>query len=259
MPTVGISQTLVSGSYSYAVSGTAAQKNNMPAFEITWGDAARFCNWLDNGQPTSGTEAAGTTETGAYTLSGDTTSLMETRNAGAAYFIPSENEWYKAAYFDPTLNGGSGGYWQYPTKSNNPPINILSSTATNNANFYDYFGTGTELLNGQPYTDTTDRLTPVGSFSESPGPWGTYDMSGDVWQWNEANMPGGYRGVRGGSWSEYSGFMASPSRSGSPPTLENYGYGFRVASTAVVPEPGSLALLLAGAAALGIWRLRRKT
>ena len=30
-----------------------------------------------------------------------------TRNAGATYFIPSENEWYKAAYYDPTLNGGA--------------------------------------------------------------------------------------------------------------------------------------------------------
>ena len=54
------------------------------------------------------------------------------------YFIPSENEWYKAAYYDPTLNGGTGGYWTYPTKTNTAPVNILSSIGTNNANFYDY-------------------------------------------------------------------------------------------------------------------------
>ena len=45
----------------------------MPVFDVTWGDAARFCNWLQNGQPTSGTEGTGTTETGAYTFNGATT------------------------------------------------------------------------------------------------------------------------------------------------------------------------------------------
>jgi hypothetical protein len=36
---------------------------------------------------------AGSTETGAYTLDGDTSNLMtETRNPGATYTIPTENE-----------------------------------------------------------------------------------------------------------------------------------------------------------------------
>ena len=49
-----------------------------------------------------------------------------TRNAGATYFIPSENEWYKAAYY----KGGStnAGYWTYPTQSNTAPSNMLSAT-----------------------------------------------------------------------------------------------------------------------------------
>jgi len=110
----GIVQNGSAGSYTYSV---AAGRGNYPVTDVSFWDACRFANWLDNGQPTSGTESNGTTETGAYSMNGDMLTLMETRNAGATYFIPSENEWYKAAYYDPTLNDGAGGYWTYPTKA----------------------------------------------------------------------------------------------------------------------------------------------
>ncbi len=140
-----ILQNGTSGSYTYSVSpdrgvpGDAGYANyaNFPVNYVSWGDAARFCNWLQNGQPT-GPEGPGTTETGAYTLNGATSSsdlMTVTRNAGATYFIPSENEWYKAAYYKG--GGTNAGYWLYPTRSNTAPSNLLSSTGTNNANFYD--------------------------------------------------------------------------------------------------------------------------
>ena len=133
--TFGIAQSGSSGSYSYSVTGSYSQGVNCPIFSVTWGDAARFCNWLQNGQPT-GAEGNSTTETGAYTLNGGTSTtapMAVTRNANATYFIPSENEWHKAAYFDPTLKAGAGGYWTYPTKSNTAPGNTLPD-AGNNAN-----------------------------------------------------------------------------------------------------------------------------
>ena len=99
--TQGIMQSGSPGSYSYSVTGSNPQAANCPAFDVTWFDAARFCNWLQNGQLT-GVRGTGTTETGAYTLNGDTTSGTESRNANAKYFIPSENEWYKAAYYNPS-------------------------------------------------------------------------------------------------------------------------------------------------------------
>jgi formylglycine-generating enzyme required for sulfatase activity len=102
MPTVAITQSGTAGNYSYSVTGNYGQGVNCPIFDVTWGDAARFCNWLQNNQPT-GAEGPGTTETGAYTLNGATTNaalMAITRNAGAVDFIPSENEWYKAAYYN---------------------------------------------------------------------------------------------------------------------------------------------------------------
>ena len=79
LPTIGISQSGTSGNYSYSVAGSDTEAANCPAFEVTWGDSARFCNWLQNGQPSYpvGTpgEVAGSTETGAYTLNGDVSGL----------------------------------------------------------------------------------------------------------------------------------------------------------------------------------------
>jgi formylglycine-generating enzyme required for sulfatase activity len=247
-PTIGITQSGSSGSYNYSATGSYSQAANCPIFAVTWGDAARFCNWLQNGQPTSGVEDASTTENGAYTLNGATSrsALMAiTRNSGATYFIPSENEWYKAAYYDPTLNSGTGGYWTYPTKSNTLPSNILSSTGTNNANFWN-----------SGYTDPANFLTPVGAFAASPGPYGTFDMGGDIWQWNEANISGSSRGLRGDNWGGNSNYLASSGRSyGYNPAGGEDGLGFRVAS---VPEPGSIALLLTGAIGLLAYAWRRQ-
>ena len=82
-------------------------------------------------------------------------------------------------------------------------------------------------------------------------------MGGDVFQWNEADISGSFRGLRGGTWDDTSLYLASSYRSHSNPTTEYYFIGFRVASSVAVPEPGSLALLLVCAVAFGIWRQRR--
>jgi sulfatase modifying factor 1 len=255
---IGITQSGTSGNYSYSVTYNAAAwskyatdypglypsasaaANACPAFSVRWSDAARFCNWLQNGQPTfpTGTpgEVPGSTETGAYALIGDTPS----RNAGATWFLPSEDEWYKAAYHNPM----AGTYWTYPTRSNTAPINILSSTGVNNANFYDHFGTG-----NLGCTDPPNYLTPVGAFLSSPGPYGTYDMGGDVWQFTEAVFDLGCHGIRGGAYGNFSYHLASTYReNGVYPWEQMPTVGFRVASS--VPEPSSLAMLLAGAVSL---------
>jgi formylglycine-generating enzyme len=258
----GISQIGSPGSYTYSVTGSNPQAANMPVFCETWGDAARFCNWLDNGQPTA-PEGNGTTETGAYQLGGGMSnnaliaiaSPPHSGSGAPAYFLPTENEWYKAAYFDPLLNRGLGGYYTYATQSNTAPDNSLS-LATSESNDSNYF------INN--YTDPTNYLTPVGAFSKSPGYYGTYDQSGDIFQWNEAVISGSYRGDRGGSWvfyGKYSSTESSSTRGNDYPADNSFNIGFRVASSAAVPEPGGIALLLTGAAGLlGVaWRRKRAT
>ncbi len=225
----GIVQSGSSGSYTYSV---APNRDDYPVNWVSWADAARFCNWLTNGQP-SGPQGPGTTERGSYLLNGlmvDTPLMGVARSTDARYVIPNEDEWYKAAYY----KGGStnAGYWTYPTRSDLPPSNVLSSTGTNNANFYD---------NG--FTDPVNKLTPAGAFAGSPGPYGTFDQGGNLWQWTEANLWGTTRVLRAGSCGTDVTYLRPSVRATMSPSGENGSSGFRVA---LVPEPATLSLLALG-------------
>ena len=126
-----IQRTGSSPNYSYSV---AADWANRPVNYVSFWDAARFANWLHNGQPT-GPQGPGTTEDGAYHDVGNQT--LFGRNAGAKFFIPTENEWYKAAYHDKTA-GLAASYFDYPTGTNAAPGNDITETTNpgNNANYY---------------------------------------------------------------------------------------------------------------------------
>lgn len=240
-PTIGITRSGNSGNYSYSVAGSYSQAANCPIFDIGWGDAARFCNWLQNGQPI-GSEGSGTTETGAYTLNGATTTnalMAVTRNAQAIYFIPSADEWYKAAYYKG--GGTNSGYWAYPSRNDAVPSNVLDPSGTNNANF--------------DYTDSVNRLTPVGAFASSPGPYGTYDQGGNIFQWNETMVVSQDRGTGGGVWYNGASLFASYCLGGSYPVNESYDLGFRVAR---IPEPSIMILLGLGAIGLLGYICRRR-
>ena len=214
----GIIQDGSSGNYTYTV---MAGRENYPVNYVSWGDAARFVNWLSHGQPT-GPQGDGTTETGSYTLNGatsDTDLLAVTRSANATYVLPTEDEWYKAAYYK--SGGKSAGYWLYPTRSDSVPSNALSTTGTNNANYM-----------SSDYTDPTNFLTDVGYFAHSPSPYGTFDMAGNVWQWTETGFSGAdywTRCVRGGSFYGINIYMQASARYANPPTDETSDKGFRVA------------------------------
>ena len=234
-----------SGSYSYSVAGDRA---NRPVDFVSWGDAARFANWLHNGQP-SGVQDNSTTEDGAYSLNGatsDSALMAITRESDARYFIPTEKEWYKAAYHK--NDGVTGNYFDYPTASDLVPSNdLLTPDGGNNANFND----GGYTI-GSPYYSTA-----VGEFENSASPYGTFDQGGNSEEWNETEISAGSsRGLRGGHWYGGSSYNLRASvRYNVYPTYENCYIGFRVAS---VPEPGSITLLLCGAVAAWIWWRRRK-
>ncbi len=96
----------------------------------------------------------------------------------------------------------------------------------------------------------------MGTFVLSPGPYGTFDQGGDLYQWNEANISNTYRGVRGGSFGVKAEALVSSFGDYDNPTDQNDNIGFRVASSVAVPEPGSLTLALS-CVVLWIWRRRR--
>ena len=217
----GIQRSGSSGNYTYSLLGDGQR----PVTYVSWLDAARFCNWLHNGQPTSGEEDTTTTESGAYALNGDMTGGLETKSTSATWWIPSENEWYKAAYYDPSLNSGQGGYWAYATKSNTAPGNSWANrTLANEANYYH-----------SGYTlPGPSQLTDVGAFTNSASAYGTYDQAGNVFNWNDAVISGSNRGARGGPWNFSSSYLRSSSRTYQNPTSQFNSLGFRVATSVLL-------------------------
>ena len=206
MASYGITQSGNSGSFTYNVTTALA---NRPVVYISWFDAARFANWMMNGQ------ADGSTETGAYTLNGANSGII-LANAEAQVHIPSANEWYKAAYY----NSLSQTYYLYPNGQN--------TLTTEDANY------------------ASNTTTDVGMFINYPSPYDTFDQGGNVFEWNDAESSGG-RGIRGGAWINQAndkGGLSSLNNFYCDPVARGIDIGFRVAS---VPEPTSLLLtMLAG-------------
>ena len=184
------------GNYTYSVAGNWADR---PVNYVSWGDAARFANWLHNGQPT-GVQDLTTTEDGSYFLNGASSRagvLAVNREPDATWVIPSENEWYKAAYH--YNDGVTGNYWDYPTASNTAPTSeppAGTDMTYGSANYYD----GGYAI-GSPYWRTE-----VGAYDAKPSdsPYGTFDQGGNVCEWNEwfvfTPTGGSHRGFRGGSF-----------------------------------------------------------
>ena len=159
---INYDSTAAAGSMYSVTAGTG----DFPVVNVTWYDAIRFTNWLDNGQ------GNGDTETGAYTILGGTPTPTDgdaiTRNPDATIFLPNENEWYKTAFYNPATSS----YYIYPTSSDTPPIGSAPTSLPNHANFYPdgpYYPT--------PLAPTAERRAPTArsTWAVTPGngmkPW----------------------------------------------------------------------------------------
>jgi formylglycine-generating enzyme required for sulfatase activity len=232
----GITRSGSSGSYTYSA---IAGRENKPVNFVAFWDATRFANWLHNGQPT-GLQDSTTTEDGAYTITQtgiDNNTI--TRNAGAAVFVTSEDEWYKAAYF-----AAATSYFDYPATSSTPTACTVPGATANTANCSSAVG----------------DLTNVGSYTNAASPSGTFDQGGNVREWNEAVVTSISRGLRGGNFGNGSLYLAAALRGDGDPDIEFSIVGFRVASPVPpppVPSLGPIGLLLVAAGLLGFAAYRR--
>ena len=323
----GISRSGESGAYTYSVIDNGGPSGNRPITLVTWFSAARFANWIQNGQ------GSGSTETGAYTMStgsitaasrtggvntytlsapstlsvgdqvavtglsgtaamtfnvsgvvtsvsdsqftmantntnavatgtGRMTGASATAAMNAQFYIPTQNEWYKAAYYSPVKGGpDSPGYYAHATQSDSAPGNVVGGGA-NQANYYNGVYSVTQLSSS---SSTQNYLTDVGAFTNSASFYGTFDQSGNVYEWNESisgtssGSPGSRRGAQGGDWDNYLSSLSSSSLSPQSPSAFGRSLGFRLASPVAVPEPSTSAMALAGLACGGYLARRRRT
>ncbi len=251
--TAGIARTGSSGGYSYSVIGSP----NKPVAWVSWGDAARFANWLHNNQP-MGLQDASTTEDGTYTLNGaisDAALSSVSRNSGAVWFIPSEDEWYKAAYHK--NDGVTGNYWDYPTSTDSVPYSVQppGSDAPTQSNAGNFYQNGFAATGSDAFDTSQNYTTDAGAYTLSVSPYGTYDQGGNVWEWNEALISGSFRGSRGGSFADLSVGLQSSTRYFIDPSIKYGIFGFRVAT---VPEPSTAVLAIVGCALMWVLRKRLK-
>ncbi|MAT47875.1 MAG: hypothetical protein CMO35_10675 [Verrucomicrobiaceae bacterium] len=160
----GITRAGSFGDYRYSPKAGWEEK---PVSYVTWETCLRYCNWLSNGR------GEGSTEKGAYQIEGGSISLPDhaalSRGKTTKWTLASENEWYKAAYYDPDKDG-SGGYWPYACKGGSAPACNLSS----------------------------NTIQEVGSYAAASA-YGTFDQNGNMWEYNE-HRAGNKVGLRGGSY-----------------------------------------------------------
>ena len=213
-----ISRSGSDGSYTYtAVSGA----ENEPVRYVSFYDGLRLCNWMANGQ------GSASTETGSYDMAEGN---WVTRSTTASWVLPNQDEWYKAAYYDPV----NDVYYDYPNGSDSVPIEPSDETTPREMNFGD-----------TPYWQGDQYYTSVGE-TTGQSPYGVSDMGGNVQEWTESFSPGGgdYRVTRGGMFVSTASALSFSGTAAYSPNVEGAWEGLRLAY--IIPEPTTIMLLLSG-------------
>lgn len=236
--------------------GQGPWTGSLPASNLNWYQGAAFVNWLNT---STGHQAAyDLTWTGsAWTMnlwsSGQAWHVGGEnlyRHKDAYYFLPSETEWYKAAYHK--NDGVTANYWDYATGSNAAPTAVANGTAAGTA----VFGYASGVPGAPAAVDNAGGLSS----------YGTMGQNGNVWDWTESaydgtnNSTSESRIIRGGVWYDPASVFVSSFRGDSSTRLDidpanpNSGdnAGFRIASISSVPEPASavMGLFMLGTAML---------
>lgn len=229
----GIIQSGTAGNFTYSVKSGF---ENRPVVGTTWFNAARFVNWYVNG----GT-AASSTETGSYTLNNATSGAIASRNAGAKIWLPSADEWTKAAFYDATTTS----YKLYPTNSSATP------TATQNTNLAVQPNVATPNTADFAQSAVNGTTMPIGSYVNTTSTYGAFDMLGNTKELTDTPYSTNRVYSMGASWATpaaslnvFASDYATPYDNAVVSDIITQQVGFRVAA---VPEPSNVI-----AAAMGL-------
>ncbi len=226
--------------------GFVGARPMMPATGIDWFEAARFVNWLNEEK---GFSPAYKFDHGVFTTWSPSDpgydSANPYRNANANFVLPTVDEWFKAAYYDPNTNQ----YYKYPTGSNSAPTPTSGGTDPGTAVYNQSFKQGPADVNN------------AGGLS----PYGVMGLGGNVFEWNETDFDlindlssPQARLLRGDTWYALKATdqMNSSAFTSQDPAVGYVTTGFRVVSlqmaqNSAVPEPSSYLIWLLGC--LGLW------
>ncbi len=202
---------------------------NAPAVYVSLYEAMKYCNYLTTGNINSGYYS--TSDGGAtYQANASAHDVYAAAN-GITYFVPTEDEWYKAAYYT------GSGYSLYADGTSLAPVDVTTANQTG----WNYDGVN---------TGTIGAWVTGGSAGEQNG---TYDMMGNVWEWMEDSAGV----VRGGSYIGSELYLRSANRNGNNPSSEGYNVGFRPVE--VVPEPATAGMLVLSGLLIAAYRRIRKS
>lgn len=227
--TAGISRTGADGSFTYQPIGPngttpsgADDTANRPITFVNWFNAARFVNWMANGQPV-GNQTTSTTENGSYNLTNAVTppprnAINPNTGTTPSFFLPTEDQFYKAAYYSPPLSNEDkfsrfpkkGSYSTFATQSDAIPGNTIGA----GPNLVTYIlATGPMTVTQDPFIlFSQNYLTNVGAMSGSVSYYGTFDQSGNVWELLDAQLSGQTALLRGGAWTSFNSYLAKTYR-----------------------------------------------
>ncbi|GJQ29118.1 MAG: hypothetical protein HBSAPP03_10020 [Phycisphaerae bacterium] len=205
-----------------------------PVGDISWRMAAMYCNWLTNGK--SSERAAflsGAYDVSTFGFNGGIFTDQLVHSPGAQYWIPTWDEWLKAAHYDPNKvngDGSTGGWWQYSNGSDTAYVYGPPSVGQANAGF----------------TTPSPFAIPLGAYATT-SPWGLYDTAGGTTEWTESvrTFVTGerFRVFDGSHWGQNAFTSGIRDRvqewGGEYPHIPTYEHGFRIAS--IVPPASTCA------------------
>lgn len=142
----GIGRSGIDGSYSYSIIDPMSSK---PVVYVNYLSSIRFSNWLHNGAPTGTGLDSSITEDGSYKLLNlGANAYQVTKNDYKKYWLPSLNEWHKAAYYMPGDLIASTGTSSVLIKTETPYI--VGSGTIDGVRYTDYASLN---VSGWLYTD----------------------------------------------------------------------------------------------------------